>query len=82
MVRSNLSVHEACIHDLHSLLERLNFALEKILDEDFTLLLTDLHIFFPARVEQVMASGVIPSPDEKIELYRMREDFLWSDLDR
>ena len=53
MVRSNLSVHEACIHDLHSLLERLNFALEKILDEDFTLLLTDLHIFFPARVEQV-----------------------------
>ncbi len=37
---------------------------------------------FSARVEQVMASGVTPSTDEKIELYRMREDFLWSDLDR
>ena len=37
---------------------------------------------FSARVEQVMASGVTPSPDEKIELYKMREDFLWSDLDR
>ena len=37
---------------------------------------------FSARVEQVMTSGVTPSPDEKIELYRMRKDFLWSDLDR
>ena len=37
---------------------------------------------FSARVEQVMASRVTPSPDEKIELYRMRKDFLWSDLDR
>ena len=37
---------------------------------------------FSARVEQVMRSRVSPSPDEKIELYRMRENFLWSDLDR
>ena len=37
---------------------------------------------FSARVEQVMTSRVSPSPDEKIELYRMREDFLWLDLDR
>ena len=37
---------------------------------------------FSARVEQVMRSGVTPSPDEKIELYRIRQDFLWSDLDR
>ena len=37
---------------------------------------------FSARVEQVMRSGVTPSPNEKIELYRMRKDFLWADLDR
>ena len=37
---------------------------------------------FSARVEQVMTSGVTPSLDEKIELFRMRKDFLWSDLDR
>ena len=37
---------------------------------------------FSARVDQVMASRVTPSLDEKIELYWMREDFLWSDLDR
>ena len=37
---------------------------------------------FSARVEQVMRSGVTPSPDERVELYRMREEVLWSDLDR
>ena len=37
---------------------------------------------FSARKAQVMRLGVTPSPDEKIELYRMRKDFLWSDLDR
>ena len=37
---------------------------------------------FSVRVEQVMTSGVTPSPDEKIELHTMRKDFLWSDLDR
>ena len=37
---------------------------------------------FSARVEQVMASRVTPSPDEKIELNQMREEVLWADLDR
>ena len=37
---------------------------------------------FSARVKQVMRSGVTPSPDEKIELYSMRKEVLWSDLDR
>ena len=37
---------------------------------------------FSARVEQVMRSGVTPSPDERVELYWMREEVLWSDLDR
>ena len=37
---------------------------------------------FSARVEQVMRSGVTPSPDERVELYWMRVEVLWSDLDR
>ena len=37
---------------------------------------------FSARLEQVMRSGVTPSPDERVELYWMREEVLWSDLDR
>ena len=37
---------------------------------------------FSARVEQVMTSGVTPSPDDNIELYRSRKDFLCSNLDR
>ena len=37
---------------------------------------------FSARKAQVMRLGVTPSPDERIELYRMRKDFLWADLDR
>ena len=37
---------------------------------------------FSARVEQVKRSGVTPSPHEEVELFRMREKVLWSDLDR
>ena len=37
---------------------------------------------FSARKAQVMRLGVTPSPDERIELYRMRKEFLWADLDR
>ena len=37
---------------------------------------------FSARKAQVMRLGVTPSPDEMIELYRMRKEFLWADLDR
>ena len=37
---------------------------------------------FSARKAQVMRLGVTPSPDEKIHLYRMRDEVLWVDLDR
>ena len=37
---------------------------------------------FSARKAQVMRLGVTPSPDERIELYRMREEVLWANLDR
>ena len=37
---------------------------------------------FSARKAQVMRLGVTPSPDERIELYWMRDDVLWADLDR
>ena len=37
---------------------------------------------FSARKAQVMRLGVTPSPDERIELYRMKEEVLWADLDR
>ena len=37
---------------------------------------------FSARKAQVMRLGLTPSPDEKIELFRMKEEFLWADLDR
>ena len=37
---------------------------------------------FSARKAQVMRLGVTPSPDERIELYWMREEVLWADLDR
>ena len=37
---------------------------------------------FSARKAQVMRLGVTPSPDEKIKLFRMKEEFLWADLDR
>ena len=34
------------------------------------------------RLDHAKRLNITPSPDEKIELYRMRKDFLWSDLDR
>ena len=37
---------------------------------------------FSARKAQVMRLGVTPSPEERIELYWMRDDVLWADLDR
>ena len=37
---------------------------------------------FSARKAQVMRLGVTPSPDERIELYSMRNEVLWADLDR
>ena len=37
---------------------------------------------FSARKAQVMRLGVTPSPDETIELYKMRDEVLWTDLDR
>ena len=37
---------------------------------------------FSARKAQVMRQGVTPSPNERIQLYRMKEEVLWTDLDR
>ena len=37
---------------------------------------------FSARKVQVMRLGVTPFPYEKIELYWMKEEVLWADLDR
>ena len=35
-----------------------------------------------ARLDYAMKFNITPSPDEKVDLYDMREEVLWSDLDR